>query len=50
MHPSESGDSQLTGAKDDLRQRDDGGEVAVLFCRHCDSEPIGPLAASASPG
>jgi hypothetical protein len=31
---------------DDLRQRDDGAEVAVLFCRHCDSEPIGPFAGS----
>jgi hypothetical protein len=33
---------------DDLQQRDGGVDDAVLLCGHCDSEPSGPLAASAS--
>jgi len=35
---------------DDLQERGGGGEYAVLLCRHCDSEPIEPLAGSASLG
>jgi hypothetical protein len=31
---------------DDLQQSDAGADFAVLLCRHCDSESIGPLAAT----
>jgi hypothetical protein len=35
---------------DELQQRQVGVDLAVLLCRPCDSEPIGPLADSASLG
>jgi hypothetical protein len=31
---------------DELQQRHVGVDIAVLLCRPCDSEPIGPLAES----
>ena len=53
VHDTVPGGTPVSGlppGSHDLRQCDGGLEFAVLLCRHRDSEPIGPLAASAGPG
>jgi hypothetical protein len=40
----------VASGADELQQRQVGVDLAVLLCRPCDSEPIGPLADSASLG
>jgi hypothetical protein len=39
----------LLPAMDEGQQHDGGADLAVLLCRHCDSDPIGPLAGSSIP-
>ena len=38
----------LAAGRDELQQRHVCVDLAVPLCLHCDSEPIGPLAESAS--
>jgi hypothetical protein len=41
--------TDLTAQSDEGQQHDGGADLAVLLCRHCDSDPIGPLAGSSIP-
>jgi hypothetical protein len=40
----------VADASDERQQRTGVVDLAVLVCRHCDSDPLGPLAGSTIPG